>query len=468
MNKYEKLLKNSGVFFIANFGTKIVTFLMVRFYTEVLTAEEYGIVDLLFTTVNLVVPIITLCITEAVLRFSIDDIKKQKEILSWGYFIAITGNLLFLLSAFLLCKLDAFKDRIWLFYLLSVTNSIQMITLQFTRGIGKTKLFALTGFLQTVFQVGFNILFLLVFKFGISGYLLASIVANVFTISIAFILGNLKKYIKIVEDFDYLKKMLKYSAPLVPNSVCWWLTQSSSRYIIKIIISSAATGLFAAANKLPTIISTLSGIFFQAWQLSAVKEANSSEKDNFYTSVFKSLSMVLICATSFCLVILQPLYKIFVNSSYYSAWQCAPFLFISMLFSCYSSFIGTNYTTMKKTKGVFITTLIGGIVNVVLGVVLTRIIGIVGTATATMLSFFLVWIVRAVDTYKFAQIKYEWKSFILPMIVLIVQAILLTIGIKSILLQTVLFFIIMSLYFKDILYLSRRLFEFAKKIIVKK
>ena len=50
MNKYNKLLKNSGIFFIANFGSKVLTFLLVRFYTEVLTTSEYGTIDLLNTT----------------------------------------------------------------------------------------------------------------------------------------------------------------------------------------------------------------------------------------------------------------------------------------------------------------------------------------------------------------------------------------------------------------------------------
>lgn len=71
MGKYKKLIENSGIFFIANFGSKVITFLLVRFYTEYLTTSEYGVADVITTTVSLAIPIITLCITEAVLRFSI-------------------------------------------------------------------------------------------------------------------------------------------------------------------------------------------------------------------------------------------------------------------------------------------------------------------------------------------------------------------------------------------------------------
>ncbi len=466
LNKYEKLVKNSGIFLIANFGSKIVTFLMVRFYTEMLTAAEYGIVDLLFTTLNLVVPIVTLTITEAVLRFSIDDIENRKKSLSYGYFISIVGNLLLVFTVFFLSSLESFKDYLLLFYLLSLTNSLQLVTIQFARGIGKSKLFAFSGFLHTVLQVGLNILFLLVFSWGIVGYLLASIVSNVIVIIVTFVFGNFKNYIYPIIDFVYLKQMLKYSCPLIPNTIFWWLTQSSSRYIIVLILSDTANGFYAAANKIPTIISTISTIFLQAWQLSSVDEANSQDKNKFYSRVFSIFSMVLICGTSFCLVFLQLIFKILVEQSYYVGWRCAPFLFIAMLFSNYSGFIGTNYTTMKKTKGVFMTTAIGGVLNVILCLIFTRFFGIIGSALATAISLAIMWLIRVVDTKKFAKISYSFKTFVLPMLLVILQASLLSLNITSLLIQGLLFGIILLLYFKEILQLLKGLLKSGKKIIV--
>lgn len=55
-SKYKKLVKNSVVFFIGNLGSKVITFLIVPFYTYYLTTAEYGTADLVTTTVNLLVP----------------------------------------------------------------------------------------------------------------------------------------------------------------------------------------------------------------------------------------------------------------------------------------------------------------------------------------------------------------------------------------------------------------------------
>lgn len=464
MNRYEKLVKNSGIFFIANFGSKIVTFLMVRFYTEVLSAAEYGIIDLMFTTASMVMPIVTLSIYESVLRFSIDDIENRKKHLTYGYAIAILGNLIFSISGIFLYKIEAFKGNLLLFFLLSFTNSIQVITSQFARGIGKTKVFAFSGFLHTVSQVGLNLLFLLVFSWGIKGYLLASILSNTLVIVFVFIVAGFKDYISPIIDFGYFKQMIGYSCPLIPNTMFWWLTQSSSRYIIIYFLSDAANGLYAAANKIPTIISTISGIFLQAWLLSSVDEAKSKDKDKFYSKVFTLFSMILVCGTSFCFVILQPLFRVMVEESYYESWRCAPFLFIAMLFSSYSSFIGTNYTTMRKTKWIFLTTAVGGIMNVLLGMVLVPIFDIIGAALATAIAFMLTWLVRAIDTRKLVKISYDLRSFIFPMILVILQSVLLSININLILIQAVFFVLILILYSKDIIDLSK---IFLQKLLMK-
>lgn len=469
MSRYTKLLKNSGIFLIANMGSKLATFLLVRFYTSVLTTEQYGTADLLFSTVNLLVPIVTLCITEAALRFSIDDVENRKKILSMSYVIALGGNLLLLGGAFLLWGVAPFGGHPLLFCGMSVASSFHLITTQFTRGIGKTKLFALSGVLHTLLQIGLNILFLLPLGWGVTGYLWASLLANALTAVIVFVAGGLWRYLTPQFDKAYLKEMLVYSCPLIPNQLCWQLMHSSSRYVIAFVLTEAANGVFAAASKLPTIISVLSHIFFQAWQLSSVDEAQSKDKSHFYSKVFITLAMVLTCGTSFCFVILQPLYGVFVDAAYYSGWTCTPFLFVGVLFSCYSSFIGTNYVAMKKTKGAFFTTVVGAVLNVVLNIILVPLCnGIIGSAIATAIAYAATWLVRAWDTRKFVTIRYGVRNFILPTVLLCVQATLLTLNITYVIPQIVLFLAIALLYGKDILALMKQGLQMGKGLLHKK
>ena len=257
--------------------------------------------------------------------------------------------------------------------------------------------------------------------------------------------------------------MVIYSLQLIPNSVFWWIMQSADRYIITFMLSSNENGLYAVANKIPTIISTVSTVFFQAWQISSVEEAQSVKKNDFYSNIFDALSTVLIISTSAIMVVLQPLYKLLTERAYYSGWTSTPFLLCAMVFSCYSSFLGTNYVAMKKTKGVFLTTITGALVNVLLNIALTPIMGIEGTALATFISFFVTWGSRVFGTRKFVKIKYLLLTFWLPTVLMVVQAILLTVGVHSMMIQLMFFIVIMMLYSKKIIEFIIFALSFLKK-----
>ena len=295
-----------------------------------------------------------------------------------------------------------------------------------------------------------NILFLAVFSWGINGYLWASVLANVFSTLIVLVYGRLIEYIGFSFDKHYLRSMLKYSIPLIPNTLFWWIMQSADRYVITFVLTSSDNGIYAAANKIPTIIIALSNIFIQAWQLSSVDEAKSRDKSEFYSNIFQTLSMVVVCSASFIMLILPYVYKVYVNAAYYDGWTCVPYLLIAMVFSCYSSFLGTNYVAMKKTKGVFLTTVIGAVVNILLNFVLTPIMGIKGTALATAASFFITWVVRAIDTRKFVTLNYSFSTVIIPLVLILVQTIIISIGMYNLVTQAVFFVCLVLLFSKQI------------------
>ena len=80
-SRYKKLFSDTAAFTISNCASKILVFLLIPLYTSVLTAEEYGIADLITNTVNVLYPLLTLCIMEATLRFAFDSGTSKEEVL---------------------------------------------------------------------------------------------------------------------------------------------------------------------------------------------------------------------------------------------------------------------------------------------------------------------------------------------------------------------------------------------------
>ena len=97
--KYKYFLKNLSIFTISNFITKLLMFLMLPLYTSILTSKEYGTIDMITTTVNLAMPILTLCITEAIIRFTIEVNTNRKQILLKSLNIAFKGYILLLIAS---------------------------------------------------------------------------------------------------------------------------------------------------------------------------------------------------------------------------------------------------------------------------------------------------------------------------------------------------------------------------------
>ena len=145
---------------------------------------------------------------------------------------------------------------------------------------------------------------------------------------------------------------------------------ASDRYAINIFLGISANGIYAIANKVPTILNMLYSIFSQAWQLSAIEEADNKNKSQFYTNVFNIFSLVMLIGTSCILVIIRPIIETFLADAYRDSWKYVPFLLLSVVFTSFSAFLGTNYIAMKETKGVFKTSLVGAIVNIILNILL--------------------------------------------------------------------------------------------------
>ena len=97
-SSYKYLLKNIGLLTLSNFATKLLTFLLVPFYTNVLTTTEYGTYDLFYTTVSVLVPILTLNIQDAVTRYAIDKKFSRDAIVTTAGRYLIAGSLIIVIA----------------------------------------------------------------------------------------------------------------------------------------------------------------------------------------------------------------------------------------------------------------------------------------------------------------------------------------------------------------------------------
>lgn len=422
MNAYKKLLKNSGLFAIANLGSKFISILLVPFYTYVLNTDQYGTVDLITTTVSLILPVITLGIYEATLRFSVKMDYKRESIFTSSIIMVAFGSAVFLIFYPILNKIKVFDGYFNIFYFILIFQAINTTFSQFARGIGKVKVFAVNGVINTIVTVIFNIVLLAKFNRGIEGYLISILLANIACSVYIAVALKVWKYFRLKYwKIEIFKEMLIYSIPLMPTALMWWVMNLSDRYIILFTLGASSNGIYAVANKVPTILNIINSVFAQAWQLSAIEEGDSKNKSKFYTNVFDIFSITMLIGVSAILVVIKPIIQFGLSESFSISWRYMPFLLIGVVFSSFSSFLGTNYVAMKKTKGALTTSAIGAVLNILLNLILTPRFGLNGTAISTMISFFIVWVIRIFDTREFVTIKLNIKSLAVTISLISIQ-----------------------------------------------
>ena len=425
-NKYQTLAGNTVKLGLGTFGSKLLVFLMVRFYTEYLSPTDYGTADLITQTANLLLPLVSLGITDAVFRFVMDEAEDAAGVFTAGAFIILTGSIL---AAGLAFFGDFFlEDSAWLIAVFIIASNFHTLASQFVRARGDMMLFAVQGLINTALVIGLNILLLAVFRLGVTGYVLSTALADILTTVYLTVCAKLWRFLKKPEK-GTLSRMLRYCVPLIPTATFWWVTSVSDRYMITAWLGSAAKGIYAVSAKLPTILTVLSSVFMEAWLFSAVTERQGGEAAHlqFYASVWRTFVAGMVLSASGVIAFSRLAVRLLAEEEFFAAWQFVPVLCLAMVFASFSTFLSSVYVVVsKKSTLSFWTALLGAGSNVLMNFLLIPRIGVMGAALATLLSYVLVFLVRAVSIRRLLPFSLVVPTVLLDAALLILQAVFLT------------------------------------------
>ena len=425
-NRTKLLIKDTFWFTVGNIGSKLITLLLLPLYTSLLTTAEYGQIDLITTTVNLLIPVLTISIQDGILRFCLEKNEDKNSVFSLSVVIILNSMLLIGCATPLVNTLIPSIKGLTIYYCLIFMSSSFLQTLSvFLKTINKNRLFALQSIIYSFLVSGLSVVFLVGFNFGIKGYLASIIIANISTALIVFLVGKLYKYVSFKKlNKRITVKVIGYCAPLIVASIAWWAMESIDKYMLLYMIGEEANGLYGAASKLPLVISVATSVFMSAWVISAIKNVDD-ENNSSYT--FK-LYDLLICwggiLVSIMIFLSKTLGKFLLSGDFFNAWHMIPSLCVSAYFSALSAFFGTQFTAMKKSHLHLITNLAVMFINVALNYLFIKLLGINGAAIATMLSFMFVLLLRQIITSRLMKVRFLTPKSIAVFCILSIAALL--------------------------------------------
>lgn len=464
--KYKDLSVNMLLFTISGFAPKLLSFVLVPLYTNCLTTGDYGIADLITTTIQLLIPIFTIDIQDAVLRFSLDKDADNKDVLSIGLNVILKGTLILMLGLIIIAFLPFIHVKksylIFLFFNYIATSLYNTVSL-FCRGIDKIKVLTVASIINSVVTLTSNIICLVFLKMGLNGYLFSYIIGNVFALIYIVIRADLFRYV----NFQWTQKnkklqqeMFIYSAPLIFNVIAWWVNNASDRYILSAFAGVAVSGVYSVAYKIPSVLSTFQGIFYQAWSVSAVREFDSDDSDGFIGNMFSLMNTSMVIACSVIMIIDIPFAQILYAKDFFEAWKYVPLLLVSVVFNAMALFLGGIYTAVKDTKVLSLTTIISAIINTIGNFLLIPFIGAYGAAIATVAGYFVSYLYRYIKLKKYISMKINTIKEFSLYILLMVQTLIASFGYKYIFIQIIL---LVSILLLNINTVKKIFFKMLKK-----
>lgn len=406
--KEKKLIKNTGILAIGTLLSKVLSFFLIPLYTASLSTDDYGRVDVLQTVAYLLLPIVSLELASATFRFLIDcdRDKSKREVISSSTFMQLINCVAFLFISFIInCFIRIGYFGLFVLYFISMIllNHLQYII----RGFSKNKLFSIVSLAVSSLLLALNIFFIAVLRCQADAILVAGIISNTVGIIIASICISLWKYIDVkMFSPKTLKEMLKYSFPLIPNEISWWIANASDRLIIRWFIGVSSNGIYAVANKIPAIYTSLFTIYNLALVESVSKEANSKDFSKYVNEVFKKSFKLFGCICLLIIIAVSIVSGVLLGNNYVEAYNHIFILMIAIFFNSLCSIIGSILTGLKDSKTIGLTTSLGALVNIVINLSLVDLLGLYAASISTFVSYVIIFILRYTKVLKHVRLSF--------------------------------------------------------------
>lgn len=423
--KHEKrLVRDTILYGIAHFGASFLSLLMLPILTRYFHPAEFGTWDLVLTSVSLLAPIISLEMTSATYRWLLeeDEEEKRKTIITTGFLQIIRQLIIFNIACILIFAFWKFPFQSYALIFMNV-NIISSFLMQCVRGLRKNVLFATLSLLQSIFVIGMLLTFIFILKLRVESFFYAHILANILIIVIVLFGIRFTHYIQLRKNFSSIlvKQYFSYAFPIIPAAISWWIMTMSDRWFILYFIDINANGIYAISLKIAAVLMMVNNVFSLAWKDNVITTFKLREKERFYNKVFILYFRLLAASVILLTLLAKPLINSFIGESYSDAWQYAGILLLATLYHALALFWSSSFHAARKTKAILQSTVIGAILNVLFNLLLTPSFGLYGVAVATVIAFFITWLIRVYLAKQLFNINLRIREFVAWNVLIIVS-----------------------------------------------
>lgn len=417
MSRGKNLAKNTIIYFIGTFGSKLLSFLLLPLYANYLTQSAYGEYDLIHTIIQLAYPVITLMLDNAMYTFLINPDKyKIDEIVSFALRVFLINTAVAISICAIVSHFCTIKYFPWIItWMISV--SFYNLMIQICRGCNKPTVYSASGVILTAVTLIGNITGIVILKLDYISLIVSNIVAHLGTsFFLEYKFHTLRLIRTKITTPGLKRKLLIYSIPLIPNTISWWVINVSDRFMITYFMNSAANGVYAMAGKIPAVLNVIHSIFSLAWADDIMTSFSLEESTNYANAIYNKYITAIIGITTILICGNRLIFEYIIGGNFVEAYQYTYFLYLGCVFSALASCLGAFYGYHKKSINISIGSAAAALVNIIVNFFFIPLLGIQAASISTCLGFLIMWIIRLIGLKDIVKIRITFFNKLLCLV----------------------------------------------------
>lgn len=423
LSKKGRLVFNTIIIFFSKFCTQFLSLFILPFITSALATDEYGTFDLINTLACLLGPYMSLQIENGMFRFLIDTRNDKDGIsnnITNGMILILLQVIIFTIIYFIVGHIFTISNYNYI-YIYALSYIALNVPLYIARGLGDNVGYAISSIIVGVLNVLISIITVCVLKYGMVGLVIAGVISNIVGGIFLLIRNHIFKYIKTNRmNKKDAKKLLKYSAPLVPNATCSWITNVSDKVMLSYYLGTSANGIYSISTKFTLLLSHVYSVFNLSWTESASENANEKDRDEYFSEITNNIFLICACICLLVLAAMPIVFRILINSNYNEAYNYIPLLIIASLFELFASILSSMYVSLKLSGKIATSTIIAGLINIGVNFLFMKKYGIKVACISTICAYVFLSVYRMIDISKYIKLKLDIKKYLYVVVVLVI------------------------------------------------
>lgn len=410
------MARHGLIYGLGNLCSRLVGFLMIPVYTRLLTPADYGMLELVTISAEIISQIVALGISEAIYRFyfQYEDDTRRNQVLATGIvafsLFAILPLLLLAWQAQTLARIILGGEQYSHYFLVALASiwfsTLAQIGFSYLRILKQSLRFLFFSICKLVMALALNIFFVVYLHTGIIGILYSTLISS--AVMALLLVTPILRRTGLAVHGGILREMIRFGLPLIPASLGNLIVVTSDRYFLRFFGSIADTGLYSLAYRFSAIPGQfVSYPFMQIWSVRRMEIYRQENAEQIMGAVFTYFCLLMVTVALAVAVLASDVIMLMADPKFWSAYTVIPILLVAQVIFSFFQHFSLGIMIAKKTKYFAYIDGVNGVLNLAFNYFFIKKFGMMGAALATLCSYTLRVIMVYVITMPFYRIHFE-------------------------------------------------------------